>query len=145
MARWTLVLPAVLAAAAAAQQAPPQQQDGLKRERPAASPGKTTEKPPEEDESYAPKKFEFNPLQSEKDVGVGDQYFKQGSYKAALGRYRDATQWNDRNSRAWLRLGEAAEKVKDPQLAKQAYSKYLELEPEAKNAADIRKKIGKLK
>ncbi len=144
MARWILVLLAA-GAAAAAQQAPEQPPGELKRERPKAAPGKTTEKPPEEDESYATKKFEFNPLQSEKDVGVGDQYFKQRSYRAALGRYREATQWNERNSRAWLRMGEAAEKLKDPKLAKQAYSKYLELEPEAKNAGDIRKKLGKLK
>ena len=39
----------------------------------------------------------------------------------------------------------AAEKSKDPQTAKEAYQKYLKLQPDAKDAAEIRKKLAKLK
>ncbi len=127
------------------QNPPAQEQKQLKRERPQPVRNNATEAPPEEDESVAPQKFSFNPLQSEKDVRVGDYYFKQHNYRAALGRYRDATQWNDGNSNAWLRLGEAAEKTKDTDVAKQAYAKYLALEPDAKNAAEIKKRLSKLK
>jgi predicted TPR repeat methyltransferase len=90
-------------------------------------------------------KFSFNPLQSERAVRIGNYYYKLGNYRAAAGRYREATQWNDGNSDAWLHLGEAAEKTKDTDIAKDAYAKYLKLEPQAKNAAAIRKKIAKLK
>ena len=101
--------------------------------------------PPEEDESAAPKQYSFNPLQASKDVKVGNYYFKKGNYKAAARRFREATRWNDGNADAWLRLGEASEKQDDMKAAREAYEKYLQLSPDAKNAAEIRKKIEKLK
>ena len=36
--------------------------------------------PPEEDEASKPKEYAFNPLQAEKEVTVGNYYFKKGSY-----------------------------------------------------------------
>jgi predicted TPR repeat methyltransferase len=60
-------------------------------------------------------------------------------------RFTEATKWNDGNSEAWLRLGETEEKLKDPKTAKEAYTKYLELASDAKNAGEIRKKLQKLK
>jgi tetratricopeptide (TPR) repeat protein len=101
--------------------------------------------PPEEDESAAPKQYSFNPLQASKDVRVGNYYFKKGNYKGAARRYREATRWNDGNADAWLRLAEASEKQDDTKAAREAYEKYLQLSPDAKNAAEIRKKIEKLK
>jgi len=126
------------------QQPPAQGQDELKRERPAPKTG-PVEAPPEEDEQYKPIKYSFNPVQSQKDVSVGDYYFKQHDYRAAATRYLEATRWNDANSDAWLRLGEASEKKKDKKAAAEAYNKYLQLEPDAKNAAEIKKKVEKLK
>ena len=61
------------------------------------------------------------------------------------GRFREATKWNDGNSDAWLRLGEAEEKNKDSKAARDAYEKYLKLAPDAKNASEVRKKLEKLK
>jgi tetratricopeptide (TPR) repeat protein len=148
MARWIVAL--LAAAALWAQdpksQQPPEPSPGeLKRERPEPPKGKEIEAPPEEDESLAVTKYTFNPLQSEKDVRVGNLYWKQGNYRAARGRYRSATEWNENNSDAWLHLGEAAEKTKDAPTAKEAYAKYLKLEPDAKNAAEIKKRMDKLK
>jgi len=142
---------ALLAAAAAlqAQDPKPQQtppaQPGLKTERPQPARNDAIEAPPEEDKSLTVTNYSFNPLQSEKEVRVGNFYFKEHIYRSAAGRYREATKWNDANSDAWLHLGEAAEKGKDKATAKEAYAKYLKLEPDAKNAAEIRKKIEKLK
>lgn len=143
MSRWFLAL--LLACAAPGLRGTPA--DDLKKERPQAPPSTKEEAPKEEDESLAPteEEFSFNPLQAEKDVKVGDYYFKKGSYRAAAQRYRRATKWDGGYAEAWLRLGEAEEKQKDPQAAKEAYAKYLELSPEAKNAAEIRKKVEKLK
>jgi tetratricopeptide (TPR) repeat protein len=101
--------------------------------------------PPEEDKSKIEEKFAFNPLQSKKDVTIGDFYFKKGDFKAAALRYREATKWNDGNAEAWLRLGDAEEKMKDAKAAREAWAKYLQLAPEAKNAGEVRKKLEKLK
>jgi len=52
---------------------------------------------------------------------------------------------DDSNSEAWLLLGEADQRLKDKNAARDAYKKYLDLAADAKNAADIRKKLEKLK
>jgi len=101
--------------------------------------------PPEEDTSVTNKEYGFNPLQAKKEINVGNEYFKKGSYRAAAGRYTEATKWNSGDSEAWLRLGEAQEKLKDHKAAREAYQKYLELASDAKNAEEIRKKVEKLK
>ena len=119
--------------------------DDLKKERPQPPVSNKEEIPPEEDEALTAKEYTFNPLQAQKEVRVGDYYFKKGSYRAALLRYREATKWNNGYGEAWLRLGEAAEKQKDTKTAAEAFAKYLELAPDAKNAPEVRKKLEKLK
>ena len=121
------------------------QQDELKKERPPAKSSGTEAIPPEEDAEVATDTYSFNPLLAEKSLKVGKFYLKQGKYRAAEGRFRDATKWNDGNSEAWLRLGEVEEKLKDKAAAREAYQKYLELASDAKNAAEIRKRLEKLK
>jgi tetratricopeptide (TPR) repeat protein len=107
------------------------------------SPPKESE-PPEEDDAAKPKEYAFNPLQAEKEVAVGNFYMKKGSYSAAVARFTEATKWNPTLAEAYLRLGEAAEKFKDPKMAKDAYSKYLELAPDSKGAAEVKKKLKKI-
>ena len=101
--------------------------------------------PPEEDAGAVPKTYSFNPLQSKKEVTVGEFYLKKGDARAAAGRFREATKWNDGNADAWLRLAEAQEKNKDLKAAREAYEKYLQVAPDAKNASEVRKRIEKLK
>src|ERR1041385_2302449 len=75
--------------------------------------------PPEEDTSTAVnKEYAFNPLQAKKEIMIGDQYFKKGSFRAAAGRYSEATKWNSGEPEAWFKLGEAEEKLKDAKAAK---------------------------
>jgi tetratricopeptide (TPR) repeat protein len=105
--------------------------------------------PPEEDTSAAVtnKEYAFNPLQAKKEIMVGNEYFKKGNYRAAAGRFIEATKWNSGEPEAWLRLGEAQERLKDPKAAREAYEKYLELASDAKDAKradEIRKKVEKL-
>jgi tetratricopeptide (TPR) repeat protein len=109
-----------------------------------AAPAAQEQEPPEEDANLKPKVYAFNPLQANKELQVGVEYFKKHSYKAAAGRFREATRWNPNLAEAWLRLGEAEEKRKNRPDAKDAYAKYLELQPDAKDAAEIRKKIASL-
>ena len=101
--------------------------------------------PPEEDKSIAVPVYGFNPLQAQKEIRTGNYYFKKGSYRAAAGRFEEATKWNSNEPEAWLRLGEAREKLKDQKAARDAYTKYLALAGESKIADEIRKKLEKLK
>jgi tetratricopeptide (TPR) repeat protein len=137
MARWIVAMLAVGLTLA--------QEKKLETERPKPPASAKEEIPPEEDAALTTTEYSFNPLQSVKDVGVGNQYLKRGKLRAAQMRYTSATKWNDTNADAWLKLGEVAERLKDTVQAKSAYEKYLELAADSKNAADIRKKLQKLK
>ena len=112
---------------------------------PAAQKQDDVQLPPEEDKAAIPKQYSFNPLQSKKEVTVGEFYFKKGDYKAAAGRFSEATKWNDGNAEAWLRLGNAEEKMNDAKAAREAYEKYLRLAATGKSAAEVRRKLEKLK
>ena len=98
--------------------------------------------PPEEDETLQPKKeYAFNPLQAEKEVKIGDFYFKKGSFKAAANRFLEATKWNPGFAEAYFRLGEAEEKLRDRKAAHQAWAKFLEVAPDDKRAPEVKKKL----
>ena len=119
----------------------------LKRRDGKTSPSATKQQavPVEEDTSLATREYGFNPVQAQKEINTGNYYFKKGSYRAAAGRYEEATKWNSGEPEAWLRLGEAQEKLHDKKAAHEAYQKYLDLASDAKNADEIRKKLAKLK
>jgi outer membrane protein assembly factor BamD (BamD/ComL family) len=110
-------------------------------QKPEQPPAQQEQEPPEEDEGLKTKVYTFNPLQAAKEVKVGDFYMRKGSYRAAVQRYREATRWNQELAEAWLKLAEAAEKQKDAKTIREAYARYLELVPDAKNASEIRKKL----
>lgn len=153
MARvWWLTL--VFAALLSAQQQDSKQtpkQDQKTGDKSSADDGQKTgtekyAEPQEEDESAKPSHiYTFNPLEAQSCVQVGNEYFKAGKYRPAIMRFQEATRWNTGYAEAYLRLGQASEKIKDFAGAKRAYSKYVELSPDAKNAAEIRKKIASLK
>ena len=103
-----------------------------------------SEMPPEEDKTGAPQVFTFNPVQSKLMVERGDFYFHKGNYSAAVSRYDEATKWNDGNAIAWRSLAEAEEKKSNKKAALDAYQKYLELSPDAKDAKEIKNRLAKL-
>lgn len=106
-------------------------------------PPKAEEEPPEEDESLIPKEYALNPLEAAKNITAGNFYFKKGNFKAAAKRYLEATRWDPGSAEAFLKLGESDEKLKDRAGAREAYTKYLGLAPDSKNAELIKKKIAK--
>jgi tetratricopeptide (TPR) repeat protein len=146
MSRWVLAL--LLAGLAPLIPAQDAKSGQLKKERPKQATSDKEEVPPEEDTGLGIESYSFNPLQSKKDVQVGDEYAKKHNFHAAARRYRSATKWDDGNPEAWLKLGESEEKLKDHAAARQAYTKYLEVATDAKDsktAAEIRKRMEKLK
>ena len=98
---------------------------------------------PEEDEALKPKEYALNPLEAAKNVNIGNQYFKKGNYRAAVNRYKEASLWDPGSAEAFLKLGEANERVHDYAAAREAYTKYLELAPDAKDAGAIRNRMAK--
>jgi tetratricopeptide (TPR) repeat protein len=96
----------------------------------------------EEDEDIvAPTEYVFNPIQANKDLKVGDFYAKKGSHRAAVGRYLEATKWNPSFAEAYWKLARSREKLKQPAQALDAYRKYVELDPDSKQAREARKRI----
>jgi tetratricopeptide (TPR) repeat protein len=144
MSRWILGLLLARLTPLAAQEQPTPPKPQLEERTPRKTSGKQVV-PPEEDKSFLKEEHSFNPLQSQKSIEVGDHYLRNGKYQGAANRYLDATMWNDGNAEAWLKLGKAEEKLKDAKAAKDAYAKYLEIAPEAKDASAIRKKLQSLK
>ena len=125
----------------------PQQEKTLSKSRPAeqSKPQVQEQEPPEEDEGLKPAEYTFNPLEAERNLKVGNYYFKKGNYKAAVNRFREATKWNPNYAEGFLRLGESEEKMKDKKAAREAYAKYLEIAPESKEAESVKKKLASQK
>ncbi len=100
--------------------------------------------PPEEDESLSSAKvYSFNPLQAKKEISTGDFYMKRGNFKGAAGRYREATQWDDGNADGFFKLGEASEKLKDYEAAREAFQKFAGMIGDKKKASEATKRIAK--
>jgi tetratricopeptide (TPR) repeat protein len=102
------------------------------------------QEPPEEDQAFKPREYDFNPLKASQSIIAGDFYFKKGNFAAAKGRYRDATLYDPGSGQAFEKLGEVSEKLRDFATARDAYAKYLELSPTAKDAEVVKKRMEKL-
>src|SRR6266436_6788192 len=99
------------------------------------------EAPPE---PPAPAEPVFDPLHAQKSIDVGTFYLKKGNYDAAIDRFIDATRFQPKLAIPWKLLGEAYEKKHDNSDAVESYKKYLELFPNAADAAKVKKRIALL-
>lgn len=103
----------------------------------APTPAPQEQEPPEEDQSLKPEVFDFNPLQATKEIDVGTQYVKKGKYSAAAYRFDRATKFDPGSAEAFLKLGDAKEKLHLFADARAAYTKYFELAKDAKDAKEV--------
>jgi tetratricopeptide (TPR) repeat protein len=87
----------------------------------------------------------FDPLRAEKNVEVGRFYLKKGNYHAAIERFKEALLYKPNYALPHKLLGEAFEKLRQPEAALTHYERYLEILPAAEDAAKIRKRIARLK
>lgn len=114
------------------------------QQKPASPPDESN--PPEEDETVAPEKFVLNPLESQRNIKVGDFYMHKGTsvgYRAALARYERAAKFNPSNAEAYFKIGEAEEKLRNKDAAKTAFERVIQLAPDSKLAHEAKKKIEK--
>ena len=107
-----------------------------------AKPSEDEGDPPEEDESVAPEKFTLNPLESERNVKVGNYYWHKGKYRAAAERYTRATRFNPTSAEAFFKLGEAEQKLNNQEAAGSAFQKVMQIAPGSKLASEAKRKLG---
>jgi tetratricopeptide (TPR) repeat protein len=100
------------------------------------------EQMPEDDESVKPETFPLNPLESDRNIRVGNYYWHKGNYRAALQRYERATKYNPSSAEAFFKVGEAEEKLKNKDAARAAFQRVIQVAPDSKIAHDAKKKLG---
>jgi len=87
----------------------------------------------------------WNPHKAEKDVEVGDFYFKRKNYRAALDRYREALVYKNDDAVATFRLAVCEEKLGDDEEARKAYDAYLKILPHGPFAGEAQQALARLK
>ncbi|HEV2199088.1 MAG TPA: hypothetical protein VGR73_04655 [Bryobacteraceae bacterium] len=102
------------------------------------------QEPPEEDPDLKPKTYDFNPLEAQTNITAGNFYYKKGNYRAASRRYLEATKWDPTSGEAFLKLAESDEKMREFAGAREAYTKYLALDPPPKDSDAIKRRLAKL-
>jgi tetratricopeptide (TPR) repeat protein len=86
----------------------------------------------------------WNPHKAEKDVEVGDFYFKRKNYRAALDRYREALYYKNNDAVATFRLAVCQEKLGDEDEARKAYEAYLRILPHGPFATEAQQALARL-
>ena len=87
----------------------------------------------------------WDPHKADKDVEVGDFYFKLKNYKAALDRYEEALYYKNNDTVATFRLAVCHEKLGDTAEARDGYEAYLKILPEGPFAAQAHHALERLK
>ncbi|MFB3813297.1 MAG: tol-pal system YbgF family protein [Terriglobales bacterium] len=140
----------LLAAAALAQNRPPRSDSS-----PGTSSSKQTKidlSPPPGEHGVAPGRENddrneltpWDPHKAAKDVEVGEYYYKQKNYKAAISRFREALYWKPRDAVATFKLAQALEKSGELDEARTNYEDYLKILPDGEYAAQARKALERL-
>ena len=111
---------------------------------PPAAPAVQEQEPPEEDPDLKPKEYSFNPLEASRNIIAGNFYFKKGNFRAASRRFLEASKWDPTSAEAALRLGEADEKLRDFNGAREAYQKFVTLSSDGKEIEAVKKRIAGL-
>jgi tetratricopeptide (TPR) repeat protein len=96
---------------------------------------------PEEDDELAPEKFVLNPLESERNLKIGNYYFGKKDYRGALGRYERAVRFNPNSADAYFKVGETEEKLNHPDRAQLAFKKVVQMAPDSKLGKQAKKKL----
>jgi Tfp pilus assembly protein PilF len=94
--------------------------------------------------AQAAKPKEPNPALAEQDVKVGDFYFKNRNYAAAIQRYLEAIQYQPDSIRAYESLARAYEKNGEPGKAIDTYKDFIGKNPNSPKSSEFRLRLAKL-
>ncbi len=86
----------------------------------------------------------YDPHKADKDVEVGDFYFKRKNYVAAISRYRSALKWKPNDAIATFRLAQALEKTGQLEDARANYEGYLKILPNGPFSAEAKSALQRL-
>jgi len=100
--------------------------------------------PPPSDGSDVQEFHPWNPYRANKDIQVGDFYFKRRNYKGALERYKDALEYKPNDAVATFRVGECQKKLGNKEEARKYFEMYLKILPEGPLAKDAQAQLAKL-
>jgi tetratricopeptide (TPR) repeat protein len=87
----------------------------------------------------------WNPMKALKDIEVGDYYYKQENYHAAISRYREALEFKPHDAEATFKLAEALNKTGDTAGAVENYQAYLKIPSDGRYAKKAHEALDKLK
>jgi tetratricopeptide (TPR) repeat protein len=87
----------------------------------------------------------WDPHKAMKNVEVGDYYYSQKNYRAAVSRYQEALQWKANDAIATFKLADAEEKLGNKDAARKNYLAYLKILPSGPKADDAKKALERLK
>ncbi len=86
----------------------------------------------------------YDPHKAEKDIEVGDFYYKRQNYKAAIGRYEESLQLRPGSPSVTFKLADAYEKDKKPEQAAIYYSEYVRQYPKGRQIAQAQAALQRL-
>jgi tetratricopeptide (TPR) repeat protein len=87
----------------------------------------------------------YDPHRAEKNIEVGDYYFKQQNYRAAESRYKEALLYKPNDAEATYRLGVAQESVGEKEEALESFESYLKILPEGPHDEESKTAIERIK
>ena len=86
----------------------------------------------------------WNPMKANKDIEVGDFYFRRKNYKAALERYKEALYYKNNDAIATYHIAVCQEKLGDKTEARKYFEEYLKILPGGPLAKDAHASLAKL-
>lgn len=87
----------------------------------------------------------YDPILAAQSVDVGDYYFSQKNYRAALSRYQEALESKPDDAAIYLRLGRAFDKLGEATCAFENYDASLAADPGDPSADEARKSVERLR
>jgi len=98
----------------------------------------------DEDETKAEEPKEYNPRLASQNLKVGNYYYKQKNYDAAIQRYLEAIGFQPSLADAYTALARAYEKNGRLSKAIQAYKEFVQKNPESPKVAEFQEQAEKL-
>jgi tetratricopeptide (TPR) repeat protein len=87
----------------------------------------------------------YDPHKAEKNIEVGDYYYKMKNYRAAESRYQEALEYKPNDAEATYKLGVSQEIQGKTEEALDAYQGYLKILPDGPHAEEAKTAIERIK